>query len=588
MGEAPPPPAFLRDSLRRGCRGEGPLLRRCERQLPAVWVGLRRYTGRTLASPLEWEEHVTYPVLQRWYLHETAADRTRYADPRERRMLRYTLNRLLLAMPAATHRRAVQDGDAWSPAGGGGGVLRPTQHQESAVVAALAASVPLIGGDRRLTRCLRRFVVYGPYFDAQSVRTVTEAEVLWWLRERRPLLLPDGPAARDLELRLWCVLRSLGPVPRGPPTRTAPRRWVTPLLCHATRDGVDTRLLPEGDQIFFRHWFADDELAYLRTMQARMAARGLTAGHTRQLWDAIRHLWQHASGGPGTARAEVDVTNPDTVWRWLLAVYRRRGGGDGGLRLPSVCVRALGAARLVLEVAGGGWLPTRTEYTQRLRAVMCSEEPLRDIVHTGGARGRTYTPQEVADLLRACGDDPRDRLLMLLLQHVGLRNAALRQLRWRNITQAEPPHAPRDVGEAVEKGGAIRSFVLRGDDSLCSALERYLAEYRATVVGWCWETACLFPRGHTQPDVPMTAGQIHYWFRQVAARAGVRGPHVTLHHMRHHLVTALLEQKENRPLDVAQFIGHRSLNTTVDWYWHVDPVRLHERLTLPWSKKYDP
>ena len=55
-----------------------------------------------------------------------------------------------------------------------------------------------------------------------------------------------------------------------------------------------------------------------------------------------------------------------------------------------------------------------------------------------------------------------------------------------------------------------------------------------------------------------------------------------------------MEQKENRPVDVSQFImfthmelcvnppGHKSPDTTVGWYWHVDPVQLHRRLVLPW------
>ena len=48
-------------------------------------------------------------------------------------------------------------------------------------------------------------------------------------------------------------------------------------------------------------------------------------------------------------------------------------------------------------------------------------------------------------------------------------------------------------------------------------------------------------------------------------------------------MTALMEDKRNRLADVSQFIGHRSLSTTVNCYWHVDLSSLHARLSFPWA-----
>ena len=56
-----------------------------------------------------------------------------------------------------------------------------------------------------------------------------------------------------------------------------------------------------------------------------------------------------------------------------------------------------------------------------------------------------------------------------------------------------------------------------------------------------------------------------------------------MHNFRHYLVTALMEDKRNRLADVSQFIGHRSLSTTVNCYWHVDLSSLHARLSFPWA-----
>lgn len=42
-----------------------------------------------------------------------------------------------------------------------------------------------------------------------------------------------------------------------------------------------------------------------------------------------------------------------------------------------------------------------------------------------------------------------------------------------------------------------------------------------------------------------------------------------------------MEDKRNRLVDVAQYIGHRSLSTTVNCYWHVDLGNLYNRLQFP-------
>ena len=100
-----------------------------------------------------------------------------------------------------------------------------------------------------------------------------------------------------------------------------------------------------------------------------------------------------------------------------------------------------------------------------------------------------------------------------------------------------------------------------------------------------WGAACVAPpRDH--------------WFKQHCRRAGVSGSHTTIHQFRHFLVSTLLQNtqvvwdpfqktgwvlglpvsctrpgaKANRLADVSQFIGHRSIATTVHPYWHTDAL----------------
>lgn len=444
-------------------------------------------------------------------------------DAKDRRWTRYTLNRLAVRSDG-TH---IRDTNQCRYLG-----LRITHQQEglvqrlmSPIFDNLPASV--FAGHRYV---LRRLVVGGPYFDEQSVRNVPQAEVEWWLRERLPLVVPPLGHA-TFPMRLWSTLRMIARV--SPSGAVHVGRTTTPLLCHPSIDDV-----PEACQAFFRHYFATDALEYIHTVRDRMRRDNIGTTHGRQLWDSLRRLWlfltDEKSGRPFHRRI---LWQSESVWAWLLGVYRRHGGGDPQA-LPSVCLRALAAARLAQEIADAPHRVARREYLARIHIAACVEEPLRlrgANVRTAGAAGTTYTTEECARLLAACVG-PRDRFLMLLLQRVGLRNAALRGLMWHELVDAAPDHAVHVVASTHEKGGALRKFVLAQDPCLRDALKAHLQETLNTAPCWRWETACVFPHHVSEPDVPMSAGQIQYWFRCLSRRAGVQGSHVTLHHFRHYIV----------------------------------------------------
>lgn len=174
----------------------------------------------------------------------------------------------------------------------------------------------------------------------------------------------------------------------------------------------------------------------------------------------------------------------------------------------NIHIPALAAAQHIIrqwEVSGQRLrVPTRAEYLRRIRLISSSEESsVVDPYKVRPAKPpRTYTDSECRALLEACHTQ-RDRLILLLLQRVGLRNAALRHLLLRDVTEDEPPHAPRRMGQALEKGGVVRQFVL--DDDIQSCLIRYLTEeYGMRVRMQNRFTAYLFPRCHTQPDCAMS------------------------------------------------------------------------------------
>ena len=238
---------------------------------------------------------------------------------------------------------------------------------------------------------------------------------------------------------------------------------------------------------------------------------------------------------------------------------------------------------------------TRREYGRRIRVVAGVEEVL--IPPVRAPPRRVYSETECRALARACechrdrlGDggapsvvDPAVQAMLLLLQRTGLRNAALWQLLLDDVVVPGGALEPRTVATANEKGGVVRRFQVDTETAAC--LTQYLREELLPTLCQPWdpETVYLFPRCHTQPTQCLTAGQIHFWFRSLCRRAGVQGSHATIHGFPHFLITVLMEDKQNRLLDVAQFIGHRSAATTSQYYWHADLAALHERLVFPWS-----
>lgn len=585
MDEAP---AYLRDLLdesqtyRRTAAMDASVLRRCRRCLPVIWAGLVAYLGDPLVCRSAWEDRVRPQILQRWY----ATWSQRAADPAPPpahllRWVRYTLNRLAASESAGRFRVQLRTRVAYLP-------LRLSAHQEHGVVTALAP--PLT---ERQRYCLRRFVVGFPLWDVAAARAVTAEDVDWWCTVRAPEVVPSKHQGW-FESVLRPTLRAcgMGGAPSVTEARTGlePRR-TAPLLYTCPGDGVDVASIPPSAQLFFRHFFDTDAVVYVRRLQRAFAGADFTVTHQRQVWDFVREFWYwvatHHHGGSRVIPTEHATDITECVWPFLLDVYRAQGGGGVGRteRLPTPCIKALSAVRYGLRVAGQtpDPPPTRREYRRQIRMVHAEEEgtvarvPVAPPTHGR----RTYTAAECGALLGAC-QTHRDRLLLLLLQRVGLRNAALRRLALRDVTEETPPHHPVTTGRAYEKGGVIRPFLL--DAPLRDCLIAYLSEeYGRHCTRPQWHTACVFPRCHTEPNHPMTAGQLHFWFGCLRRRAGVHGPHATIHGFRHYLVTTLMADRRNRLCDVSAWIGHRSVATTANCYWHTDVQEVHERLVFPWT-----
>lgn len=392
------PPTYLHDLLREGRGNDNWVYRRCVRHLPVVWMGLREYTACDLASRMEWEERITPTVLHRWYAAYVRRRGmvTRGGDnPNALRWVRYTLNRLL---PPHTARvpvtsRASQQGPSLA-------TLRLTQDTEERVRGLLAAPA-LHGCTARERYALRRLVSAAPVWRSASllIHGVRPDDVAWFLEHRVGQTAPSwasrrggGLAAAEVVPRgkhAWFPEALRAMVSRLPAatsdTPPVPHRRCRPLLLSSCTDTHPPHVV-----LYFRHFFRDDEMAYVQGLSAAMQARGFTPTHLRQVWDYIKSLWMHHAPHEGMPRTDCLFTN-DTLWDWLLGVYRHQGGGGlaalgGNGRLPSACNKALTAAQVVVvshsphtgvsSLSSPLRVPTRTEYRRRIRMVACLEEPL--------------------------------------------------------------------------------------------------------------------------------------------------------------------------------------------------------------------
>lgn len=461
--------------------------------------------------------------------------------------------------------------------------------------------IPDEPGNQRAFYCLRRFVTAFPLWDEPGLRTVGAAQVGWWLRDRMPSVVPvehrrwcpassfpeNGrrvrrllPSALRATLSRWCglLLGSSSPAEEGLVT-------TTPLsLLYPARENLDVGgRLPLHCAIFFRHYFREDALEWVRDMSEVFFRSNSTVLHVRQLWDYCKDFWLFLAPQSRTESLPEVATriHEETCWDWLLEVYRRQGGG-GVMRSP--CNKALTALmhmqRTALVQPHLPRPPARSEYASRIRGVAACEEGHVSLVRNSR---RTYHEEECQRLLAACRTN-RDRVLLLLLQRVGLRNHALRTLWISDVADrdaaTEGSWRPRYVAQALEKGNTMRHFCM--DPVLQESVITYLREdFPAGVDPACTR---LFPRDlATNPAEPWTASQIHWWFRKLCRAGGVTGPHATMHQFRHYLVTRLMAHPDNKIEDVSQWLGHAHVGTTCAHYWVVDVRDIHRRLVFPWQ-----
>ena len=359
---------------------------------------------------------------------------------------------------------------------------------------------------------------------------------------------------------------------------------ITPILPHVTGELRP----PKSACSFFENAFVPDnnkeEVTYqwhdYLTMQ-----KGLSSLHRRQMWDALVNLLHCARVSffeknrvrPTLAQCLQYVTGP-VVLNFLVGLAHKSVINTWNhATTPSIVVRHIVAINHARAV---GLLPNlqcnicRKHVMSIAHGMRGSMNRLIDVRALHGRK--TYNADEIKQLYNVC-KSAKDRLLLLLLSRVGLRNTALRSLMVHNVCH--------DHGIAMEKGQRLHQFHI--DAETHRTFTDYIATEHPNIVGKL-RSQYVFPYVNSSThcvdvDSCMSPKQLHRWLQLLARRAGVQGCHVTIHSFRRYVVTALMQDGYNSIEHVARFVGHQSPATT-QRYWLTDPHLLTKQLKLPWSE----
>jgi integrase len=104
-------------------------------------------------------------------------------------------------------------------------------------------------------------------------------------------------------------------------------------------------------------------------------------------------------------------------------------------------------------------------------------------------------------------------------------------------------------------------------------LHNYISNFRRS------NSSYLFPgRGE---DIGISTNRINAIIKEIALKAGLKGPHIHAHSMRHSFAHILLESG-NKPELVSKMLGHSSTKTTEQYYLKESASEVSKRANIPW------
>jgi integrase/recombinase XerD len=174
----------------------------------------------------------------------------------------------------------------------------------------------------------------------------------------------------------------------------------------------------------------------------------------------------------------------------------------------------------------------------------------------------------------------RDHAIFLIMITTGMRAHGVSNIKLCNIcTFINNNITINKTGRTIEKGNKWFTFSIC--ENLSNILHKYISTERKS------NSSYLFSgRGE---DIGISTNRINSIIKNIANKAGIKGPHIHAHSIRHSYAHILLESG-NKPEMVSKLLGHSNTQTTEQYYLKESAVEVAKRANIPWLVKteYDP
>ena len=195
---------------------------------------------------------------------------------------------------------------------------------------------------------------------------------------------------------------------------------------------------------------------------------------------------------------------------------------------------------------------------------------------------RVYVDQEIDNMLEMA-DSTKDKLLITVLREIGLRNSAICNLKFKDIIDIN--RIPKHVCRVKEKGNKIREFVT--SDKIKQYIVSYIHEIEEMGIMFDEKnkdnmSKYVFSRNKNL-DTKMGSATLNNVLKRIGLKAGVTDVNIQAHTFRHTLVGKLMDAGNNIEV-VSKFIGHSSVDTTMNYYWLKNITELANEINNPFTQ----
>jgi hypothetical protein len=214
---------------------------------------------------------------------------------------------------------------------------------------------------------------------------------------------------------------------------------------------------PKQSRSFLTFGFDDGpQLALRSTYHECLETRCLSDMHRQQMWQAFTDFLQFVRsdvvGNRHSAACCLAMVQQQTITTYLVAMLHKTIGTQRMSHHQGLTTTTVRHMVALNHAIGAGIFPNVSEQICRKRIAQQAFNRA-EMAATLDVRTerKTYTAADIARLL-AVANSARDKLLLLILGRVGLRNTALRTLMTSNLKERE--------GVALEKASGVHRFYI--------------------------------------------------------------------------------------------------------------------------------